>query len=65
MPGLALTGIDYMTKDISAPQTKHNYRVIEINASPSLDWNEFPLEGPRRRIAYEFLKIMFPNLNVN
>jgi glutamate--cysteine ligase len=65
MPGLALTGIDYMTKDISASQTKHNYRVIEINASPSLDWNEFPLEGPRRRIAYEFLKIMFPNLNVN
>lgn len=63
MPGLALTGIDYITKDIEAPQTADNYRIIEINASPSLDWNEFPLEGPRRRIAYEFLKIMFPKLN--
>lgn len=63
MPGLSLTGIDYMTKDIHAPQTADNYRIIEVNASPSLDWNEFPLEGPQRRVAYEFLKIMFPKLN--
>ncbi len=63
MPGLALTGIDYITKDIHAKQTADNYRIIEINASPSLDWNEYPLEGPRRRIAFEFLKIMFPELS--
>lgn len=64
MPGLALTGIDYITEDITAQQTADNYRIIEINASPSLDWNEFPLEGPRRRIAFEFLKIMFPKLHL-
>jgi cyanophycin synthetase len=63
MPGLSLTGIDYITEDIHAPQTADNYRIIEVNASPSLDWNEFPLEGPQRRVAYEFLKIMFPSLN--
>jgi len=63
MPGLALTGIDFMTKNIHTAQIKDSYRIIEINASPSLDWNEFPLEGPQRRIAFEFLKIMFPSLN--
>lgn len=62
IPGLALTGIDYMSKDIYSEQISDNYKIIEINASPSLDWNEFPIDGPRRRIAYEFLKIMFPQL---
>lgn len=62
IPGLALTGIDYMSKDIGKEQTPDNYKIIEINASPSLDWNEFPIEGPRRQIAKEFLKIMFPQL---
>jgi D-alanine-D-alanine ligase-like ATP-grasp enzyme len=62
IPGLALTGIDYMSKDIFSQQTNANYQIIEINASPSLDWNEFPIEGPHRRIAYEFLKIMFQDL---
>jgi len=62
IPGLALTGIDYMSKNIYSEQTPDNYKIIEINASPSLDWNEFPIEGPRRKIAKEFLKIMFPEL---
>jgi D-alanine-D-alanine ligase-like ATP-grasp enzyme len=62
IPGLALTGIDYMSKDITKEQTPENYKIIEINASPVLDWNEFPIEGPRRKIAYEFLKIMFQEL---
>jgi D-alanine-D-alanine ligase-like ATP-grasp enzyme len=62
IPGLSLTGIDFMTKDIHAPQTPENYRIIEINASPSLDWNAFPLIGKKRDVAYEFLKIMFPDI---
>lgn len=62
IPGLALTGIDYMTTDICKEQTADNYRIIELNSSPSLHWNEFPIVGPRRRVAYEFLKIMFPTL---
>jgi len=62
IPGLSLAGIDYMTKDIQAPQTADNYRVIEVNSSPCLDWNQYPLVGPKRPIGFEFLKIMFPNL---
>lgn len=62
IPGLALAGIDYMSKDIYSEQNKDNYVIIEINSSPSLDWNEFPLEGPERPIAFEFLKIMFQDL---
>lgn len=61
-PGLSLAGIDFMTTDINARQTSESYTIIEINSSPSLDWNEFPIVGPRRRVTYEFLKIMFPQL---
>lgn len=63
IPGLSLAGIDYMCKDIYKEQTSDSYKIIEINSSPSLDWNEFPIVGPHRRIAYEFLKIMFPELD--
>jgi D-alanine-D-alanine ligase-like ATP-grasp enzyme len=63
IPGLSLGGIDYLTKDIYAKQTDANYRIIEVNSSPSLDWNQYPLQGPTRNIALEFLKIMFPNLD--
>jgi D-alanine-D-alanine ligase-like ATP-grasp enzyme len=62
IPGLSLGGIDYMTKNITIEQTNENYRIIEVNASPSLDWNQYPLQGPIRNIALDFLKIMFPNL---
>lgn len=62
IPGLALTGIDFMTKDIFAQQTAESYRIIEINASPSLDWNQYPLQGEERNITYDFLKTMFQNL---
>jgi glutamate--cysteine ligase len=62
IPGLSLAGIDFMTTDIHKEQTNDTYKIIEINASPSLDWNEYPLVGPRRRISYEILKIMFPQI---
>ncbi|MFC1653491.1 hypothetical protein ACFL1M_01440 [Patescibacteria group bacterium] len=62
IPGLSLAGIDYMTKDISKVQTEENYSVIEINASPSIDWQELPAVGEQRNISFEFLKIMFPDL---
>ena len=62
IPGLALVGIDFMSRDIYKKQTSSTYRVIELNTSPCLDWNEYPIEGPHRPVAYEFLKIMFPNL---
>ena len=62
IPDLAIAGIDFMTKDIYKKQGIDDYRVIEVNASPSLDWNQYPLVGSKREIAFEFLKIIFPNL---
>ena len=62
IPGLALSGIDFMTKDIYKEQGSDDYRVIEVNSSPSLDWNQYPIVGSKREIAFEFLKIMFPEL---
>ncbi|MBT6034227.1 MAG: hypothetical protein HOH01_01410 [Candidatus Jacksonbacteria bacterium] len=62
IPGLSLAGIDYMSQDIFSNQTPARYRIIEVNTSPSLDWNEFPLVGKRRNVSYEVLKIMFPEL---
>ena len=62
IPGLSLAGIDYMSKDIFSEQNLDVYRVIEVNNSPSLDWNEFPLVGKRRNVSFEILKIMFPEL---
>lgn len=62
IPGLSLAGIDYMSQDIFSNQTPARYRIIEVNTSPSLDWNEFPLVGKRRNVSFEILKIMFPEL---
>lgn len=62
LPGLSLAGIDFMTKDIYSDQGVNDYRVIEVNASPSLDWNQYPLVGGKREIAFEFLRIIFPEL---
>jgi cyanophycin synthetase len=62
LPGLSLAGVDFMTKDIYQEQDNSTYRVIEVNSSPSLDWNQYPLVGPKREISFEFLKIIFPEL---
>ncbi len=62
IPGLSLAGIDYMTQDIFSQQRESIYRIIEVNASPSFDWNEFPIQGKRRNVSYEILKIMFPEI---
>ena len=62
IPGLELGGVDYMSKDIFSQQTPGLYRIIEINTSPDFSWNEFPLEGKRRNVSFEILKIMFPGL---
>jgi cyanophycin synthetase len=62
IPGLSLSGIDYMSTDIFAEQNPDNYRIIEINASPSLDWNQYPIKGEERNIAKDFIQIMFPEI---
>ena len=62
IPGLALAGIDFMTTDLTQPQTADSYRIIEINASPGFDLHDCPYEGKNRHAAREFLYLLFPEL---
>lgn len=62
IPGLEFTGIDFMTTDITKPQTNESYIIIEINDSPGFDIHDFPYQGKNRHAAREFLYILFPTL---
>lgn len=61
-PGLAIAGIDFMTQDITKPQTKDSYVIIEVNTSPGFSIHDFPYQGKNRHVAREFLYILFPEL---
>jgi len=61
-PGLAFAGIDFMTKDITAPQTPDSYVIVEVNDSPGYSIHDQPYEGKNRHGAYEFLCVIFPQL---
>ncbi len=62
IPGLRWAGMDFFSKDITKLQSPSDYIVLEINTSPNISWQEFPAIGPRRHIALEYLKTIFPNL---
>lgn len=62
LPGLSFAGIDMLSTDITKPQTKHSYVIIEINDSPGFDIHDYPYEGKNRHAAREFLYLMFPEL---
>lgn len=59
IPGLALGGVDFMSKDITAEQTPDMYAILEINNSPGIDIHDFPYEGANRRAGKAFLEVMF------
>lgn len=60
--GLAWTGIDFMTKDINAPQVKGGYAFIEMNSAPEFDMHDLPMQGKSREVTKEFIYLMFPEL---
>jgi cyanophycin synthetase len=62
IPGLTWTGIDYLTKDIYAPQKKDDYAILELNSSPRLIWQAQPYSGSKQPVLEEFLKNIFPEL---
>ncbi len=62
IPGLVLGGIDFISTDITQPQTHDSYRIIEINSSPELDFHDYPYEGENRHVTREFLYLLFPEL---
>lgn len=61
-PGLEIAGVDFMTKDITKPQTPESYIVVEVNNSPGFSIHDLPYQGKNRHAADEFLKILFPSL---
>src|SRR5690606_19949911 len=61
-PGLAFAGIDFMTRDITQPQTQDTYTIIEVNTSPGFCIHDDPYQGENRHVAREFLYILFPKL---
>jgi glutamate--cysteine ligase len=62
IPGLSFSGIDFMTVDITKPQTADSYIIVEINSSPMISMHAFPYEGKDRKPGQEFLFAMFPEL---
>lgn len=62
LPGLSFAGLDMLSTDITKPQTKDSYVIIEINDSPGFDIHDYPYEGKNRHAAREFLFLMFPEL---
>lgn len=64
IPGLAWAGIDFMCLDHRNQQTKNSYRIIEVNASPSLDWQQYPAVGTGKNVVREFLRVVLPALEI-
>lgn len=62
IPGLSFAGIDFITTDITQPQTEDSYVVIEVNSSPGFDIHDQPYEGQNRGAAREVLFLLFPEL---
>lgn len=62
LPGLTFGGIDFMTTDITKPQTDESYVIIEINNSPGFDIHDYPYVGKNRHTAREFLYLLYPQL---
>jgi D-alanine-D-alanine ligase-like ATP-grasp enzyme len=58
-----MAGIDFMTADITQPQTQDSYKIIEINAAPEFDIHDIPMYGKKRNIAQNFLYTLFPDLS--
>jgi glutamate--cysteine ligase len=62
IPGLAMGGVDIITKNITQEQDEKSYVIIEINDSPGIFMHDLPMEGKNRSSAHEFLKLHFPDL---
>lgn len=60
IPGLAYAGVDFMTKDITKPQGKGTYVIIELNEVPGIDGHHFPAVGKPRNVAAAIIDLLFP-----
>lgn len=62
IPGVAIVGIDFMTEDITAPQTGNTYTIIEVNGSPAVYLHHYPFVGTQRNCAEEYVFLLFPEI---
>jgi cyanophycin synthetase len=60
IPGLQYGGVDFMTKDITKPQDKNSYVVIEVNSIPGIALHHQPTIGKSVDIASAIINVNFP-----
>lgn len=60
IPGLKYGGMDFMTEDITVDQSTVKHAIIELNKSPEIDANHYPLYGEPRDVAGAILDMVFP-----
>jgi len=60
IPGLAYSGIDLMSRDISEKPAPGSYIIIEMNSSPGLRSHHEPYSGKSRNAAREIVDMLFP-----
>ncbi|MCT4672421.1 MAG: bifunctional glutamate--cysteine ligase GshA/glutathione synthetase GshB [Prolixibacteraceae bacterium] len=53
--GVAITGLDMMIQDITAPATPDNYSIIEMNFNPAIHIHCYPYIGKNRRLNEKIL----------
>lgn len=60
--GLPHGAVDFISTDITKPQTKRTYRIIETNYSPMTSMHHFPYKGKSRNVTKEILLDLFSEL---
>jgi len=61
-PGLPLAGVDFMTTDISADQSRLRAAIIEVNTNPGFSMHMLPGAGTPRNVAAYAADVLFPDL---
>lgn len=56
---LPFMGIDFITEDISKPQTYDSYRIIEVNSSPGFAMHMLPAIGEPIDVGEFAIKVLF------
>jgi glutamate--cysteine ligase len=54
----AITGLDMMIPDISAPATAQNYSIIEMNFNPAIHIHCFPYRGENRKLNVKLMDFL-------
>lgn len=59
LPGVFLCGFDVFIKDISAPPSRDNWAVCEVNPSPGIRMHLYPWQGTPRDVASRVMDLLF------